>query len=152
MRAGKSSDQVFPRLGTLSTTTSGDGINITVHFTKKQGAPVRFVSGDDTEEAGAIRELDLGKKYYLSAAALATKLGLTEPKSWALRQHSEIDTDKNCAHEFVFGKSRFLQFSDNAVLKMREAMDAGDMNSIWAAYKAKSGFGGRRRREARKAA
>jgi hypothetical protein len=152
VRGGKSTDQVFPRLGTLSTISAGEGINVTVHFTKKQGAPVRFVSGADTEEAGAIRELDLGKKYHLSAAALADKLGLTEPRSRALREHAEIDSDKNCAHEFMFGKSRFLQFSDNAVRKMREVKDAGDMDAIWAAYRAKSGFGARRRREAHKAA
>jgi hypothetical protein len=40
IRGGKAAGQVFPRLATLATTTSGDGINVTVHFTKKQGAPV----------------------------------------------------------------------------------------------------------------
>ena len=122
-------------------TTSGDGINVTVHFTKKQGAPVRFVSGDDTEEAGAVRELDLSKKYYLPAARLAAKLGLTGPKSTALRQHIGIDSDKDCSHEFVFGKSHFLQFSDNAVRKMRDAIALEDMAAVWDAYKKKTGFG-----------
>jgi hypothetical protein len=141
IRSGKATGQVFPRLGTLATTTSGDGINITVHFTKKQGAPVRFVSGDDTEEAGAIRELDLSKKYYLPAAKLAAKVGLTGPRSTALRQHLGIDGDKDSAHEFVFGQSRFLQFSDNAVRKMRDAIGSEDMNAIWDEYKKKRGFG-----------
>lgn len=141
IRGGKAAGQVFPRLATLATTTSGDGINVTVHFTKKQGAPVRFVSGDDTEEAGAVRELDLSKKFYLPAAKLAAKVGLTGPRSTALRQHIGIDGDKDCAHEFVFGKSRFLQFSDNAVRKMREAISSEDMDAVWAAYKKKSGFG-----------
>jgi hypothetical protein len=39
-----------------------------------------------------------------------------------------IDSDKDCAHEFVFGKSRFLQFSENAVRKMREAIDSEDVD------------------------
>jgi hypothetical protein len=141
VRAGKAAGQVFPRLGTLTTTTSGDGINVTVYFTKKQGAPVRFVSGDDTEDAGAVRELDLSRKYYLPAAKLASKVGLTGPRSTALRQHIGIDGDKHCAYEFVFGKSRFLQFSDNAVRKMREAIGSADMDAVWDAYKKKSGFG-----------
>jgi hypothetical protein len=141
IRDGKVAAQVFPRLGTLAMTTSGDGINVTVHFTKKQGAPVRFVSGDDTEEAGAVRELDLSKKYYLPAAKLASKLGLTGPKSTALRQHIGIDGDKDSAHEFIFGKSRFLQFSDNAVRKMRDALASEDMVAVWDAYKKKTGFG-----------
>jgi hypothetical protein len=139
IRAGKVAGQVFPRLGTLATTRGGDGINVTVHFTKKQGAPVRFMSGDDIEEAGAIRELDLSKKYHLSATKLAEKVGLTQPKSTALRRHLGIDADKDCAHEFVFGKSRFLQFSDNASRKMQEATKAKDMDAIWKEYREKSG-------------
>ena len=144
VRAGKSTEQVFPRLAALSTETGGDGINVTVHFTKRQGAPVRFVSGDDTEEAGAVRELDLGKKFYLPAAKLATKVALTGPRSTALRQHLGIDADKDCAHEFVFGNSRFLQFSDNAVRRMGEAIAAEDMAAVWQSYRQKSGFGGRK--------
>jgi hypothetical protein len=141
IRAGKQVGQVFPRLGTLATTRGGDGINVTVHFTKKQGAPVRFVSGDDIEEAGAIRELDLSRKYYLPATKLAEKIGLTGPRSTALRRHLGIDTDKDCAHEFVFGKSRFLQFSDNAARKMKEAAEAEDMDAIWKAYRNQAGGG-----------
>jgi hypothetical protein len=137
IRAGKVVGQVFPRLGVLETTRGGEGINVTVHFTKKQGAPVRFVSGDDTEEAGAVRELDLSKKYYLTATKLADKVGLTGPRSTALRRHLGIDTDKNSSHEFVFGKIRFVQFSDNAARKMLEAIKEEDMDAIWAAYRKK---------------
>jgi hypothetical protein len=50
-----------------------------------------------------------------------------------------IDSDKDCAHEFVFGKSRFLQFSENVVRKMREAIDSEDMDRVWDAYKKKRG-------------
>jgi hypothetical protein len=137
IRNGKTADQIFPRLEALATATTGEGINVTVHFTKRQGAPVRFVSGDDTEEAGAIRELDLSKKYYLPAAKLAQKVGLTGPRPTALRQHTGIDGDKDCAHEFVFGKSRFLQFSDNAVRRMGEAIGSEDMEAVWKSYKEK---------------
>jgi hypothetical protein len=66
-------------------------------------------------------------------------VGLTSPRSTALRQHMGIDSDKDCAHEFVFGKSRFLQFSENAVRKMREAIDSEDMDRVWDAYKKKRG-------------
>ncbi|MGH7062877.1 MAG: hypothetical protein ACREET_02230, partial [Stellaceae bacterium] len=118
-----------------ATTTSGAGINVTVHFTKKLGAPVRFVSGDDTKEAGAIRELDLQRKYHLSATKLAKNLGLTRPRSTALRWHLEIENDKHCAREFVFGKIRFRQFPDNAVRKMKSAIENEDMVEVWMDYK-----------------
>lgn len=141
IRSGKVLNQVFPRLATLDMTTSGDGINVRVHFTKKQGAPVKFVSGDDPEEAGAVRELDISKKFYLPAAKLARKLGLTGPKSVALRRHLGIDHDTECAHEFVFGKSRFLQFSDNALRRMKDALESVDMKAVWEAQRPRKSIG-----------
>jgi hypothetical protein len=38
---------VFPRLNTIASAVQGEGTAITVHFTKKEGAPVKFVGGDD---------------------------------------------------------------------------------------------------------
>ena len=63
VRMGKTRNDVFLRLSTLTNKISGAGIQFKVHFTKKQGVPVRFVAGDDPEEAGAVRELDLRKKF-----------------------------------------------------------------------------------------
>jgi|SRR5579863_1929267 len=48
---------VFPRLATVGTDTNNEGINLVVHFTKKQGAPVRYVGGDDPADAAAVREV-----------------------------------------------------------------------------------------------
>src|SRR5690606_16352033 len=98
IRGGKKVGDVFPRLGTVATETAGTGIGITVHFTKKKGAPVRFVGGDDPEEAGAVRELDLQKKFYMQPTELASRLQLTPPKAAALRRYLEIDVDPQCAH------------------------------------------------------
>src|SRR6266699_3258204 len=68
--------KVFPRLVTVGTTTSGQGATFTVHFSKKEGAPVRYVGGDDPEAAAAVREVNLRKKYHLRASELAKALGL----------------------------------------------------------------------------
>ncbi|UXN58102.1 hypothetical protein [Phyllobacterium zundukense] len=46
-KGGKAFKDVFPRLNTIiNTTTAG---TFTVHFSKRQGAPVKFVAGDDPE-------------------------------------------------------------------------------------------------------
>lgn len=144
IRAGKSRGDIFPRLSTLATETSGDGIQVKVHFTKRQGAPVRFVSGDDPEEAGAVRELDLRKKFHMRASELAKRLGLTPPKSAALRDHLNIDADRQCTHTFEFGRTKIPCYSDNAARKMQDALADIDMDNVWEAYRAKTGFGGRR--------
>jgi hypothetical protein len=144
IRTGKAASDVFPRLATLAAETSGDGIQVKVHFTKKQGAPVRFVSGDDPEEAGAVRELDLGKKFHMRATELANRLNLTPPKAAALRDHLGLDEDGQCTYTFVFGRTRILCYSDNAARRMKDALQEVDMDSVWKAYRVKTRFGGRR--------
>lgn len=86
VRGGQNINDVFPRLSTVGTRTDGEGVNLIVHFTKKEGAPVRYIGGDDPADAAAVRELDLQKKFYLGAADLAKKVGLSQPKAKALRE------------------------------------------------------------------
>lgn len=131
MRGGTALNAVFPRLATVGTTTNGEGINLTVHFSKKQGAPVQYVSGDDPAAAAAVREIDLRKKFHLQAKALANKVGLTLPKAKVLRAHLGIDEDSSCIHIFEFGSQKIPCFSDNAVTKMKVALTEVDMNELW---------------------
>lgn len=81
VRDGQDFSRVFPRLLTVSTTMSGEGVALKVHFSKKEGAPVRFVTGDDPEGAAAVREVDLQKKFHMGASTLADKLKLSGPKA-----------------------------------------------------------------------
>lgn len=132
VRDGKTFEEVFPRLNTVGTETAGEGPTITVHFTKKQGAPVQFIAGDDPAGAAAVREVDLNKKFHMRASDLAKKLGLKEPRSLALRRHLGIDGDPACCHVFEYGKIKIPCFSDHARKKMKEAMDGGlDMDEVW---------------------
>lgn len=126
LRGGKSRSEVFPRLGSLDTHISGAGVTIAVRFTKKagEGAPVRFIAADDPTEAAAVREVDLQKRFHLSATQLAKAIKLTPPKSHALRRKLGIDADPQCMHTFTFGKSKHPMFSDNALTRMRGALEA----------------------------
>lgn len=135
IRGGKEIVEIFPRLSTIGTETHGEGLSVVVHFIKKQGAPVRFVSGDDPEEAGAIREIDLQKKFHITATDLAKKLGLTNPKTKALRNHLNLDSDKQCMHIFEFGKQKIPRFSDNALRMMKEFLKDNNIDEIWQAQK-----------------
>jgi hypothetical protein len=133
IRNGDPRDKVFPRLSDVAIAVDGQGITVTVHFTKKEGAPVHYVA-DDSTPAAAIRELDLQKKYHWSPAELASALGLTGPRAVALRRHLGIDDDDSCRRDFQFGLTRHRQYSDNALTKMREAMRDLDMDVIWKAH------------------
>jgi hypothetical protein len=141
MKEDKKLADVFPRLTTVAAAIQSDGPSMTVHFTKKKGAPVHFVPADDPTESAAVREVDLQKKFHWTATVLAQKLDLTRPKATALRRHLGIDDDADCVHEFHFGRLNVIQYSDNAFTRMREALDdpATDMDAIWAEH----GFGRR---------
>ncbi|MNL13411.1 hypothetical protein D3C87_1343180 [compost metagenome] len=131
IRGGTPFPQVFPRLTALGTATEGDGIEVKVHFTKKQGAPVHFIPADNVAEAAAVREVDLMRKYRLSPAVLGKEVGLTTPKSAALRKLLKLDSDPTCLHVFEHGASRFLHYSDKALAAMRAWLKENDIAVAW---------------------
>ena len=124
VRAGKPRPEVFPRLGGLGTQVSGEGATVTVRFTKSDGAPVYFVPADDPADAAAVREVDLQKKFHISRSKLAELLGINTAKAAKLRKKLGIDADPKCMHEFTFGKSKYPQFSDTALKRMKDATRA----------------------------
>lgn len=132
VRAGSELGDVFPRLNTIASTIEGDGPAITVRFSKKEGAPVKFVASDDPQGVAAVREVDLQKKFHMGATNLAAAVKLTAPRALALRRHLKIDEDPACRHTFRFGKAKHERFSDNARNKMKAALDGGiDMDEVW---------------------
>jgi hypothetical protein len=133
IRARRPIDQVFPKLVMLETSTSGAGTNLVVRITKKEGAPVRYVS-DESAPAAAIREVDLQNKFHISPVELADKLSLTLPRSAPLRRHVGIDSNPKVAHVFKFQSQTHPRYSDHAVTLMREAMAEVDMGAIWSAH------------------
>ena len=135
VKLGVGLDRVFPRLIAIALNIDGDGPNLKVTFTKKEGVPIKFVSDDGMEEAAAVREVDLQRKYYLSPADLAKKLGLSLPRTLALRRYLKIDSNGDCHKRFMFGKTKHDRFSDNAVRKMKLALNEKlNMDEVWDQY------------------
>jgi hypothetical protein len=135
----KARNEVFPRLSELAAEVAGEGATITVRFVKKGGAPVRYVRGDDRGEdvdAAFVREVDLQKRFHLSAFDLADRLNLTRPRGTALRRYLKIDDDPSCRYVFNFGGISHVRYSDNAYNKMKEALDGGlDMDDVWRTHR-----------------
>jgi hypothetical protein len=131
MREGKQLSEVFPRLGRVGTEFSYDGPTLKVRFVRGGGAPVTFIAADDPREAAAVREVDLQRKYYISKPELAERLGLSGPRALALRRHLGIDGDEDCVHVFDFDSQKHYRYSDNALRKMRKALESVDMDEVW---------------------
>ena len=130
---GKTREQVFPKLSGVAADVTGEGVELDVRFVKSGGMPVTFVK--DGVDASAVRVVDLQKKFYLSASELAKKLGVTPPRAMALRRHVGAGEDENMSHTFKMGKMRYVQYSDNAFVAMRDALNNLDMDAIWAAHR-----------------
>jgi hypothetical protein len=129
VKKGSDRSQVFPRLSGLRTDVGGEGLTVTVRFTKSEGVPVHFV---EDAEAGGIREVDLQKKFHWTGEALAKKLDLSSARLVALRRWLGIDGDESCRHVFKFGSVTHPRYSDNAYRCMRDALDGHvDMNEVW---------------------
>lgn len=138
IKAGKTREQVFPKLSPLAADISGEGLTVKVKIVKQAEAlPVRLVrdgEGGEVVDAAAVREVDLQKKYHRTASELAEKLGISAPRAVALREHLGIDQDLDCLHTFEFGSQRHPRFSDNALTRMREAKARLDMDAIWKSH------------------
>ena len=131
IKGGKKRSTIFPRLGSIQAVTAGTGVAVTVHFTKRGGAPVSFVPADDPRDAAAVREVDLQRKYRYSPRDLAEQLGLTPPRTTALRRYLKIEDDEDSHHVFVFDSQRHSRYSDRALERLREARDTVDMDAVW---------------------
>jgi hypothetical protein len=141
IRAGGERAQVFPRLSEIGTSVAGEGVQVQVRFVKNGGAPVQLVAGGEDVAAGAIRQVDLQKKYHWSRAGLAEKLGIDSGRCKGLRWYLNIEGDDDCRHDFVFGSQIHRQYSDNAYARIRDAVAGGlDVEVVYREYIA-SGYG-----------
>jgi hypothetical protein len=96
---------------------------------------VHSVPADDPHEAAAVREVDLQRKYHMPPFTLADKLGLIRPRATALRRHLGIDDDGDCLHTFTLGSQKHPRYSDNALRRMKEALETVDMEEVWREHK-----------------
>jgi hypothetical protein len=50
-----------------------------------------------------------------------------------LRRHLGVDDDEDCVHAFQFDSQTRYRYSDNALKRMKRALDEGlDMDAVWA--------------------
>lgn len=131
IKAATEVEHVFPRLMTLASDVTGEGPTIKVRITKKDGAPVRYVSGDDPEAAAAIREVDLRKKYHISPQELADHLNLSTSRCKALREFLGIDNAPAHVMVFEFGSQKHPRYSDKALQILKESNEPDIVEQAW---------------------
>lgn len=135
IREGKARTQVFPKLSGYSADVTGSGLTVEVRLVKSGGLPVTYTNGPEVNPS-AIRTVDLEKKFYMGPYDLADRSGVTRGRATALRRHLALDgNDDHFSHRFVFGNTKHLRYSDNALKAMRRALVTVDLERVWALHR-----------------
>jgi hypothetical protein len=67
---------------------------------------------------------------------LADAVDVPRGKAIALRRHLGLDADDDpFSHAFIFGKSKHLRYSDNAVRAMKKSLAEVDFHRVWQAHR-----------------
>lgn len=139
----KASDEwssVFAGIAQVKLSSDGVGAKVAIHFTKKEGAPVRVLADGECVEGATIvvRHVDDTKTYCFSSTELAKKVHLTPPKLLALIDFLRVKDDQRCFKVLSLGKVRSNRYSTVALDQCRAALNgpnAVDMNAIWAKHR-----------------
>ncbi|MBT2551902.1 hypothetical protein [Arthrobacter sp. ISL-5] len=136
VKSGKPRAQVFPKLSTVGSSVSGEGLTVEVKLVKTGGLPMTYVSADSDVEPSAIRTVDLEKKFHMGPYDLADKAGVDRSKATAVRRHFNLDANDDVhSHRFVFGSQKHMRYSDNALKKMKDAKESLYLDDIWNAHR-----------------
>lgn len=136
VRQGSTREQTFPKLATVASDISGEGLTVQVKLVKSGGLPMTYVSDGTSGNAAGIRLVDLEKKFYMGAFDLADRAGITRNKAAALRRHLGLDANDDVhSHRFVHGSQKLMRYSDNALRKMKAALEEYDLEQIWSAHR-----------------
>lgn len=124
--------EVFPGAALMNVVTEGNGIDISIRITKKEGPAFHIVPegtpGASTVAVRRVNELDF---YNLGANQLAEKVGLTVPKLGAVVAHLGIQDDPDCFKEIVVGSAHHKRYSQKSISRIQDCLKNESVDTIW---------------------
>lgn len=128
---------VFSGIAQTKLSSTGEGPKVAIYLTKKDGVPVRYVSGEDAADGAPviIRRVDDTETYCFSPSDIAKKLKITGPKLCALVRHLYLKNDPKCFKEIKISRSRFDRYSAQALEMCRESLKTVNMDEVWAKHR-----------------
>ena len=129
---------IFPEIASLNINTEGDGLNITLRITKKEGIPIKLVKEDEKGALFvAVRRVNELGYYNLGAKNLAEKLGLSLNKTLALIHHFKLQESEEYFKLIKIGASEFKRYSPKALDLLKKELPKVDIDKVWEDYKSK---------------
>jgi hypothetical protein len=132
VQKGKDWKEIFPGIASLELSSTGNGINVDIRITKKDGDAVRLVpEGTPGATVLAVKRVNELDYYSLSPLKFAEKLNITAPKALALAKHLKLQDSSDYFKQIKIGKSPFNRYSGKALAVAKEALKEIDMKEIW---------------------
>ncbi len=140
-RRGDDWTVILPEVAQLKLETQGDGIPMFYRF--KKDAKIAFRVAKDGEPAtGTLikQEINIWDKYNLGRDDLASKLGISGPRTSALILELRIQDDPECFKVLNRKSTTFKSYSKMALDKLQSALDNGiNVDAVWAKHRNKLG-------------
>jgi Domain of unknown function (DUF3644) len=135
---GKRWQDIFPSVASMDLTATGEGTNLSIRWTKKEGIPIHVVpEGTPGASVVAVKRVNELDYYCLSIRQLAENVKLSSPKTGAVIRSLNLEGDLDCFKEIQVGKVRFKRYSQKAIPKIEEAIKTGSVDDIWMKYRPK---------------
>jgi len=138
VQSGKTWQEIFPGVASLQLNTTGEGINVNLRITKKEGEAVHIVpEGTPGATVLAIKRVNELDFYSLGAKSLAEKVKLTQPKLLALVWHLKLQESGEFFKIVRIGKQEHKRYSPKALEEIKTALETVNIQEIWEAYRQK---------------
>ena len=145
-RRGEEWNIVLPEVAQLKLDTQGQGIQFNFRIKKDARHSVRIAGPGESTDGTVVKQyVDPWDKFNMGRNDLATKLGLTGPRTSALILELQLQDDPDCFKVLRRKSSEFKAYSKTALDQLRQALLSGiDVDEIW--QKHRHNFVGRRKR------
>lgn len=135
---GEAWTSVFPGVASVNIAAGGDGPTLSLRLTKNEGTPVQLLKeGEGTGAVVAVRRVNELDFYSLSATQLASKVGLTPPKSRAVVDYLRLRENEDFFKEIKIGNVTHPRYSSKAIKEILECLETASIDDIWAADREK---------------
>jgi hypothetical protein len=129
---GKKWQDIFPGVACLKLDTNGTGLSVSIKITKSEGEPVQMVpEGTPGATVVAVKRVNELDYYSLGAKPLAKKLGLTQPKTYALIKFLKIQESDEYYKEIRIGRIIHKRYSQKALDFLKNELKTVDMMGVW---------------------
>jgi len=134
--AGKQLHDLFPGLTSVNFAAEGNGPSFSLRITKKEGIPVQLVpEGSPDTSVVAVKRVDELGFYNLGHKELAKAVDLTQIKTTAVVRYLNLQQDPDYYKQIAIGRSKFNRYSQNAIVRIREALEETGVGEMWRVYR-----------------